>query len=41
MAGALFSLVVTALVICNLATRARVDAAREFDELPRPDHIGA
>ncbi len=41
MAGVLFSLAVAALVICNPATRARVDAAREFDDLPRPNHIGA
>ena len=41
MAGTVFSLVVTALVVCNLATRVRMDADGGFDDLPRPPHIGA
>jgi hypothetical protein len=39
MAGTVFLLVVTASLICNVATRVRVDAG-EFDDLPRPNHIG-
>ncbi|HYI85049.1 MAG TPA: hypothetical protein VEX11_17815 [Acetobacteraceae bacterium] len=41
MAGTVFLLVVTASLICNVATRVRVDAEPEFDDLPRPSHIGS
>ena len=41
MAGTVFLLVVTASLICNVATRVGVDADREFDSLPRPNHIGS
>jgi hypothetical protein len=40
MAGTVFSLVVTALVICKIATRVRVDADGEFDDLPWPPTSG-
>ena len=41
MASAVFLLVVTASLICNVATRVRVDADGGFDDLPRPNHIGS